>query len=380
MKKKILGIFIVMLLIGTVVSAVGTMNIKTEENIDIKPVLTTNDLFWSDNFDSYDLGQVLDGTPDDGGWKLFDNGINNPWPGGGEIVNEQFRSEPHSLKIHGLMDILHEFTGLNSGNLTFTMWIYIPNEYLDGGLVAFSSYGVYGDPSHYQVPFLLEFDNVNHIVYDWLGGEGELPLITDQWVELRLEVNLEGDWCECYYNNELLLEGDWSSMGTGYGYRNFYEIGLGYGQSPIYYDDFSIDWESNGLEPDINGEGSFNWNVSAESFITDSFTLENIGDPGSWLEWKVVEFPDFGTWYCDPDRGMLKPEDGSITVEVRAQAPEDKNRKFTGDLKIQVIGNPDDEVIIPVTLTTPKSTSFSDFNPFIFRIIQRFSILEKLLL
>jgi len=238
MNRKILGIFIVTLLIATALPVVGTMNIKTDENNYIKPVLTANDLFWSDNFDSYDIGQILDGTSDDGGWKLFDDGINDPWPGGGKIVNEQFRSEPHSLKIHGLMDILHEFTGLNSGNLTCTMWVYIPNEYLDGGLVAFASYGVYGDPSYYRVPFLLEFDNVDHVVYDWLGGEGELPLITDQWVELRLELNLEDDWCECYYNNELLLEGVWSSMGTGYGYRNFHEIGLAYGQGPIYYDDF----------------------------------------------------------------------------------------------------------------------------------------------
>ena len=75
----------------------------------------------------------------------------------------------------------------------------------------------------------------------------------------------------------------------------------------------------------------------------------------------------------------MKPEDGSITVDVTVKAPEDKNKEFTGDLKIVVIGNPDDEVIIPVTLTTPRNkpylnTPFLQFlenHPYMFPILRQ---------
>ena len=75
----------------------------------------------------------------------------------------------------------------------------------------------------------------------------------------------------------------------------------------------------------------------------------------------------------------MTPEDETITVEVTVKAPENKNKEFTGDLKIQVIGNPDDEIIIPVTLTTPKSKlyinspllQFLENHPHIFPLIRQ---------
>jgi len=381
MKKKIIGIVILALLIMTVLPAVGTMNIRNDETMNIEPKLTSTDIVWSDNFDSYDLGQELDGTPDDGGWKLFDNGINDPWPGGGEVVNDQFRSEPHSLESFGNYDIIREFTGINSGSWTFTAWIYVPDECTYGGSIGLGSYYVPGSPYDNCWHLSIGFDNVNDIVYDWFGDiENNLPVITNQWVELRLELNLEDDWCECYYNNELLIEGVWTDLGTANGYRNFAAINFFYGEYPIYFDDLSIEGETNGLESDLEGDGSLNWaDIPAESIVNGNFTLENNGDSGSRLEWIVYEYPDFGTWYCEPSKGDFEPNDEPITVQVTVKAPEDKNKEFIGDLKIKVIGNPDDEVVIPVTLTTPKSKSISEFNPWIFRLIQRFPILEFLL-
>ncbi len=60
MKKKIIGIitcfFLVMPLI---VSSTGNDNERQPD--------------WIEDFDSYSNGQVLDGTPDDGGWKGWEN-------------------------------------------------------------------------------------------------------------------------------------------------------------------------------------------------------------------------------------------------------------------------------------------------------------------
>jgi subtilisin family serine protease len=345
--------------------------------------ITSTDVFWSDNFDSYNNGQKLDGGPDDGGWKLYDDGVNNPPPGGGEVVDYVFRSPPHSLEVYFLTDIVHEFTGLNSGNLTCTMWTYVPNMSDYGSALGFFSYYRSGFPDDNRAQIALQVDNIEKLFWDMWDEKflENIPIINEQWIEFRLELNLDDGWCECYYNNELLLEGVWTSLGYGDGYRNFAGIDLWWGSQPVYFDDLSIEWESNGLETDLDGEGSLNWvDVETESVVIDSFTLENVGDPGSWLEWRVYEYPDFGQqWYCDPNEGLLKPEDGPITVEVRVKAPEDKNRRFTGDLKIHVIGDPDDEVIIPVTLTTPKSRSINNFNIWINRLVERFSILESFL-
>jgi hypothetical protein len=262
------------------------------------------------------------------------------------------------------------------------MWVYVPNTVTHGSVVAYASYYGDGIESDNRAPLLPTFDNVNHIVYDDGGVEGTLPLIIDEWIELRLKVNFDDDWCECYYNNELLCEGVWTNMGSEWyntdGYRNFAVLNFAYGDY-TYFDDIVIEWESNGLTPNLDGVGSFNWvDVEPGSFVTDSFSLENIGESGSWLEWRVKEYPDFGTWYCEPSKGLLTSEDESITVEVRVKAPEDKNKEFTGNLKIEVIGNPDDEVIIPVTLATPKSKTFDISNPWIQWTLHRFPFLESL--
>ena len=111
-------------------------------------------------------------------------------------------------------------------------------------------------------------------------------------------------------------------------------------------------------------DGSLNWiDVPAGSTVTGNFTVENIGEPGSRLEWIIDEYPDFGTWTCDPYDGSLKPEDGPITVQVTVEAPDKKNKEYTGELKLHVIGNPSDNCTIDVQLSTPKNKPFNfNFN------------------
>ena len=97
MKKKIVGILVCTLLITTALPAVGLINEKNISNIQDMSSAST-DIVWSDNFDSYVLGQYLDGTSDDGGWQSW---ANNPaW--GAYIVDDQARSSPHSVEIIGV--------------------------------------------------------------------------------------------------------------------------------------------------------------------------------------------------------------------------------------------------------------------------------------
>jgi len=83
-----------------------TYSKKTNDLVS-EPGQASTGIAWSENFDSYTLGQLLDGTPDDGGWKLCDCPYQSD---GAYVVDDQFLSTPHSVEIVGYTDIIHEFT------------------------------------------------------------------------------------------------------------------------------------------------------------------------------------------------------------------------------------------------------------------------------
>jgi hypothetical protein len=107
--------------------------------------------------------------------------------------------------------------------------------------------------------------------------------------------------------------------------------------------------------PDLEGHGSLSWTqIQAGSLQNGSFTLENIGDPFSKLNWEITTFPSWGTWTFIPEQGQnLTPESGIQTINVRVLAPQQQSQQFTGDIKIININDPSDYATIPVSLSTP---------------------------
>jgi hypothetical protein len=74
-----------------------------------------------------------------------------------------------------------------------------------------------------------------------VGAGASLPLITDQWVELRLEIDLEGDNQAFYYDNQFLYQGSWAEGVSGGGILNIGAVDLfANGASSVYYDDLSL--------------------------------------------------------------------------------------------------------------------------------------------
>ena len=136
--------------------------------------------------------------------------------------------------------------------------------------------------------------------------------------------------------------------------------------------------------PDLECHGSLDWaNVTSGDTVTGSFTVENIGDSSSLLNWSVVEVPDWGNWTCEPSEGYeLKPDDGEITVEVVVSAPEQQGMKFVGEIKIVNMDNSSDYDIIQVALSTPKNKVIN-INPLFLRFLEQhfhiFPLLQKLL-
>ncbi len=79
--------------------------------------------------------------------------------------------------------------------------------------------------------------------------------------------------------------------------------------------------------PDLDCEGSLSWaKVKPGATVLGNFTVQNIGDATSELDWIITEWPDWGEWTFTPESGTdLTPEDGSITILVQVVAPSEKS-------------------------------------------------------
>jgi len=134
--------------------------------------------------------------------------------------------------------------------------------------------------------------------------------------------------------------------------------------------------------PDLECEGELSWpSVKPGEEVTGHFTVENIGDSYSLLDWEISEWPYWGDWTFTPLSGNnLKPEDGEVEVEVTVIAPEEMD-DFSGTIKIENKENPDDFCIIDVSLVTPVNQQ--SINSLFLRFLEQhpniFPILRHLL-
>lgn len=112
--------------------------------------------------------------------------------------------------------------------------------------------------------------------------------------------------------------------------------------------------------PDLSCTGDLNWSkIKPGATVIGSFTVENIGDPQSQLDWEVTEWPSWGTWSFTPISGNdLTPEDGAVTVRVSVVAPSEKNT-FTGTVKVVNKHDPSDYAEITISLQTPRAKTLT---------------------
>jgi len=126
-------------------------------------------------------------------------------------------------------------------------------------------------------------------------------------------------------------------------------------------DVFKIDYISASNQspstPDLYCEGSLKWtNVPCNGTANGYFFVKNIGGDISFLNWEIESYPNWGIWSFDPEYGEnLNPNDIKTTVLVSVIAPDIKNNKFEGTIKIFNQDDPDDFDIISVYLKTPRN-------------------------
>lgn len=189
---------------------------------------------WSDNFDSYATGSQMHGQ---GGWKGW---FNDP-VGGALTSGVQAVSAPNSVAILGASDLVHEYSGTNSGQWVYTAWQYIPTDFTGQSyFILLNSYDDAGSSLNWSAQVMFD-GGANTVTNDGGVSGGSLALVKGQWVELRLELDLDADTGAFYYNNQLLYTGTWSGQVSGGGAVNLAAVDLfANNASVIYYDDLSL--------------------------------------------------------------------------------------------------------------------------------------------
>lgn len=119
----------------------------------------------------------------------------------------------------------------------------------------------------------LRFDSVLMVVeceHDAIN----LPLIMDQWTEIKVDIDLDGDWMEIYYDGDFLHEKEWTAgPNNGYdGYLNIAAVDLfANGATTVYYDDLSLEQVGTGVV----------WSENFDAYAAGS----SMHGQGGWKGW-----------------------------------------------------------------------------------------------
>jgi hypothetical protein len=153
-------------------------------------------------------------------------------------------------------------------------------------------------------------------------------------------------------------------------------------KSDIFYFNITNSTNTNKTVSDLSCEGNLNWNnVKAGSTVNSSFTVENIGDNESLLDWDIIKKPGWGKWIFTPNCGFNLEYGSPIIINVTVIAPEEK-KGYSGKIHIENIENKNDSCTIDVHMCVSKNKSFT-LNQLILRfLIKRpflFSILRQII-
>ena len=225
--KMVYNLYLVLLIILLPLSFVrGELNPRVISPYSIGTV-------WTETFDSYENGSKIMGQ---GGW--FTWAAFPDWDA--EVVSSNARSTPNSLLIQENSDVVHWFTGITTGLMNMSVWQYVPENF--SGESYFILLSLYNGEYSYWATQLRIDSSLHAIVSE--KEEQTLPLITNQWVNIIVIIDLVADTQDIYYNGALLSEKSWRNGYSPGGPRNFGAINLYANHATaIYYDDFTINVE-----------------------------------------------------------------------------------------------------------------------------------------
>ncbi len=182
---------------------------------------------FEEDFESYAVGSQIHGQ---GGWAGWDGAIS-----AGAPVSDAFAySGTKSIEIVPTADLVHQFDAVG-GRWIYTTMMYIPS----GGsgttwFIMLNTYTEGGDPKDWSIQTQFNQDN-GQITSSYVGGT--FDIIYDQWVELKMDIDLDNDTVDEYYNGQLIYTHEWDD--NDHGTLQCVDL-YGADSSSVYYDDIML--------------------------------------------------------------------------------------------------------------------------------------------
>lgn len=202
---------------------------------------------FSDNFDSYQAGTGIAGQ---GSWLLWD-----PISTDATVVNNVSSSAPNSLRLDAASDVV-QVLDVTSGKWRISMDTYIPlnNNFGIGYFIGLNTFAIPSGPYNWslQIQFNAATGMVRNV--DDVLGLSE-PIVYDTWVPLVVEVDLDNDRHNVWYNNvQITTDRSWTDGASGLGTLriqcwDFYSQSL----NDFYYDNIVFEEVGSGCYPNCDG-------------------------------------------------------------------------------------------------------------------------------
>jgi hypothetical protein len=183
---------------------------------------------FTEGFESYAPESNVHGQ---GGWKGWDNVAEV----GAPVSNRIAHSGRNSIEILGSSDLVHEFS------LTGDKWVVTASQYIPSGakgITYFILLNTYRDSGPYDWSVQSEYNLSTGTITPRTGATGSgARIVYDQWVEIRVAVDLTANTFEESYNGVRIATGRWDDDAHG----TLQALDLyGNGASSIFYDDISV--------------------------------------------------------------------------------------------------------------------------------------------
>ena len=236
--KTIVVIGLTVLLLGA--GVVLGQNTQQATLSPTSPKMAPLDRDWSENFDSYTAGSALHGQ---GGWYAWDNRS----VATGYVSNAQARSSPNSLEgkwfTTEASDMVHQYSGYDTGTWVYTAWVYVPSTMTGRQFLILMN--KYVELNHVLQDWSLqvEFSAEQGYIRDYDNTAASLPLVTDQWMEIRAVIDLEADVDTVYYGGTQFIQKSWTAGVSPGGQKNIACVDLWGGDvtsTSCYWDDLSL--------------------------------------------------------------------------------------------------------------------------------------------
>lgn len=223
--------------------------------------------FHTEDFDAYTAGLPL--IPQQACYPDCPPGFSwQPWenlPAGGEAeVSDRFaRSAPNALRIVGgdtetANDMVHTYhdAGITfPGDYQYQVDVYVPGDLVGDSYFILLNQYVSGGGHNWSTQ--VHWSDTGQVISDFDDGvQHEVPLIRDEWVTLRVVMELNRNTQHIIYGDALVITKEWCRSCKGTLALEALDL-YGYDASPVYYDNIRLC----AVPPLCSEDVDFDWEI-----------------------------------------------------------------------------------------------------------------------